>query len=125
MCHVCQTKYTVKHILIECTNLAHKRETFYSANDMKELFQNIEIKKCNVIPNSDKYIRKNLKEISTRTNFSHKLFLYKKYFNKIWSFQQAVPKKKKKIFLLHYDSLQKNFQQNQILSPNCFPTNKF
>ena len=24
--------------------LAHIRETFYSANDMKELFQNIEIK---------------------------------------------------------------------------------
>ena len=44
MCHACQTKYTVKHILIECTNLAHIRETFYSANDKKELFQNIEIK---------------------------------------------------------------------------------
>ena len=55
--HACQTKYTVKYILIECTNLAHIRETFYSANDlahirepfycandMKELFQNIEIK---------------------------------------------------------------------------------
>ena len=27
MCHACQTKYTVKHILIECTDLAHIRET--------------------------------------------------------------------------------------------------
>ena len=23
MCYACQTKYTVKHILIECTDLAH------------------------------------------------------------------------------------------------------
>ena len=44
MCHACQTKYTVKHFLIDCTDLAHIRETFYSANNMKELFQNIEIK---------------------------------------------------------------------------------
>ena len=40
----CQTKYTVKHILIECIDLAHIRETFYSTNNMKKLFQNIEIK---------------------------------------------------------------------------------
>ena len=40
----CQTEYTVKHILIECTDLAHIRETFYRANDMKELFQKIEKK---------------------------------------------------------------------------------
>ncbi len=38
MYHACQTKYTLKHILIECTDLTHIRETFYSANDMKELF---------------------------------------------------------------------------------------
>ena len=43
MCHACQTKYTVKHILIECTYFAHIRETFYSANDMKVLFQKIEM----------------------------------------------------------------------------------
>ena len=43
MCYVCQTKYTVKHILIECTDLVHIRKTFYSANNMKELFQNTEI----------------------------------------------------------------------------------
>ena len=43
MCYVCQTKYSMKHILIECTGLVHIRKTFYSANNMKELFQNTEI----------------------------------------------------------------------------------
>ena len=42
--HARQTKYIVKHILIECTDLAHIRETFYSADDMKELLQNIELR---------------------------------------------------------------------------------
>ena len=35
--------YTVKHILIECTDLTHIKQTFYSANNMKELFQDTEI----------------------------------------------------------------------------------
>ena len=70
--------------------LDHIRETFYSANDMKELFQNIEIKKCNLIPKSDKYIRRNLKEISGRLNFSYKLFLYKKYFKKSDPFHELL-----------------------------------
>ena len=43
MCYACQTKYIMKHILIKCTDLAHIRKTFYSANNMKELFQNTEI----------------------------------------------------------------------------------
>ena len=43
MCYACQTKYTVKYILIECTDLAHIRKAFYCANNMKELFQNAEI----------------------------------------------------------------------------------
>ena len=43
MCYVCQTKYTVKHIIIECTDRAHIRKTFYGVNNMKELFQNTEI----------------------------------------------------------------------------------
>ena len=38
-----QTKYTMKHILIECTDRAHIRKTFYSANNIKELFQNTQI----------------------------------------------------------------------------------
>ena len=36
---------TLWNIPIECTNLAHIRETFYIVNNMKELFQIIEIKK--------------------------------------------------------------------------------
>ena len=40
MCYACQMKYTVKHILKEYTDLAHIRETFYSANEMKELSKN-------------------------------------------------------------------------------------
>ena len=43
MYYACQTNYILKHILIECTDLAHKRKTSYSANNMKELFQNTEI----------------------------------------------------------------------------------
>ena len=43
MCYACQTKYTMKHILIECTNVAQIRKTFYSANNIKELFQNPEM----------------------------------------------------------------------------------
>ena len=43
MFYACQTKYTIKHILIECTDLAYIRKTFYSANNMKELFQNTEM----------------------------------------------------------------------------------
>ena len=43
MYYDCQTKYTAKHILFEYTDPAHIRKTFYSANNMKELFQNTEI----------------------------------------------------------------------------------
>ena len=43
MCYAFQTKYTVRHILIECTDLAHIRKTIYSANNMKALFQNTDI----------------------------------------------------------------------------------
>ena len=43
MCYACQTKYTVKHIPIEFTDPSHIRKTFYSANNMKELYQNTEI----------------------------------------------------------------------------------
>ena len=40
--NVCQSKYTVNHILIECPDLAHIKKTLYTANNMKELFQNTE-----------------------------------------------------------------------------------
>ena len=42
------------------------------------------------------YVQKNILEISTKLNFSNKLFLYKIYLNKIYSFPQAVPPKKEK-----------------------------
>ena len=31
-------QYSIKHILIECTNLNHNRKKFCKANSMKELF---------------------------------------------------------------------------------------
>ena len=42
-CHASQTEYTVKHILTECSHLAHIREELYSANGMKELFRKIDM----------------------------------------------------------------------------------
>ena len=47
---------TLKYTVIECIDLANLRKTFYSAKDMKELFQNIEIK--NVIRKSNEYMQK-------------------------------------------------------------------
>ena len=43
ICDSWQTKYTMKHFIIECTDQAHIRKTLHGANNMKELFQNIEI----------------------------------------------------------------------------------
>ena len=86
-CHACQTKYTVKHILIECTDLVHIKETFYRANDMKELFQKIEMN--NIISF--------LKAVNLYRKISRNFQLYQVSsinFNKIWSFLQVVPKKK-------------------------------
>ena len=34
----CGNQYSIKHILIECTNLNHIRKKFYKMNSMKELF---------------------------------------------------------------------------------------
>ena len=43
MSYACQIKYTMKHILIEWTDLAHIRKIFKSANSTKEQFQNTEM----------------------------------------------------------------------------------
>ena len=43
MFHACLTEYEVKHILIECTVLAHTRQSFYRTNEMKKIFQNTEM----------------------------------------------------------------------------------
>ena len=83
MCHACQTKYTVKYILIEYTDLAHIRGNFYSANEMKQLFHNIEIKNVMSFLKAINIYMEKSKKISTRPNFFYKLSLYKKYFNKI------------------------------------------
>ena len=56
----------MKHILIECTDLAHIRKTFYSANNMKELFQNTEINNVISFLKTVKYIQKS-KEIYNKT----------------------------------------------------------
>ena len=65
MCYACQTKYTIKQILIKCTDQAHIRKSFYSANIMKELLQNTEIN--NVISFlKTEVIHKNLKKIAIR-----------------------------------------------------------
>ena len=95
-CHACQTKYTMKHNLIECTDLTHIKETFYSANNIKELFQSVEIRNKKNVMSFLKAInicKKNLKEISTKSDPFLELFL-----------------KRKQIFLLQDDFLQINFQ---------------
>ena len=37
----CENHYTIRHILIECTNLSRIQKTFYKVNSMKELFEKI------------------------------------------------------------------------------------
>ena len=72
MCYACLTKYTMKHILIESTDLAHIRKTLYCANNM---FQNTEIN--NVISFlKTEVIHKNLKKFTIRPNYFYKPFLY-------------------------------------------------
>ena len=95
MCHACKTEYTVKHILSECTDLTQIRETFYNTNNMKELFQKIEMKNLMSFLKVVNLDKKNLKEFSIKPYFS-----YKKYFNKIWSIPQDVPKTPKKLFTI-------------------------
>ena len=50
-CHSYQIEYTMKPIVFECTVPAHKRKTFYCANDMKELFQKQKKQKKNETDN--------------------------------------------------------------------------
>ena len=93
MCHACQTKYSMKHIFIECTDLAHIREAFYSANDMKELFQKIEMNVMSFLKVRNLYrkISRNFQQdqisstkcfstriTSTKSDPFHKLYLKKK-----------------------------------------------
>ena len=41
MCHVCQTAYTIKHVLIEYIDLAPTREKYYKKGWMKELLNKL------------------------------------------------------------------------------------
>ena len=82
MCYACLTKYTGKHILVECTNLVHIRKTFYSANNIKELLQNTEIDFVISFLKTVKLYKKS-KEIYNKTNYFYKPFLYKIYSNKL------------------------------------------
>ena len=40
-CLTCQTLYTIKHILMECGVLATARERHFKADNMRDLFENI------------------------------------------------------------------------------------
>ena len=37
----CQTPYTIKHLLMECGVLATARERYFKADNMRDLFENI------------------------------------------------------------------------------------
>ena len=83
MYYACQTKYTVKYIRWECTDQVHIRKTFYSANNMKELFQNTEINYVISFLKTVKLYTKNLKKFTIRPNYFYKPFLYQIYSNKL------------------------------------------
>ena len=95
----------------------YKRKTLYSANDMKELFQNIEIRNVMSFLKAMNIYRKISKKFQqdwiSPTNCSSTKFdpFYKLF--------------QKKLFLLQDNSLQINLKKEQILSTNRFPTNKF
>ena len=101
--------------------MAYIRETFYSANDMKELFQNIEIKNVMSLLKAIHIYRK------SKRNFNKTKFLLQTVPLQEILIQNLIlstncSKKKK---LSQDDSLQIDFQQNQILSTHRFLTNKF
>ena len=42
-CIACQALYTVRHILIDCADLTFIRQRFYNVNNLKELFDKVNI----------------------------------------------------------------------------------
>jgi len=40
-CETCQTPLTVKHLFMECRFFAHIRNRYFKANNMKDLFENV------------------------------------------------------------------------------------
>ena len=89
MCYACQTKYTVKNILIECTDLDHIRKTFYSTNNMKELFQNTEINNVISFLKTVKLYTKILRNLQSDQITSINPF-FTRYILTNWSLPQPV-----------------------------------
>ena len=42
-CETCRTPLTVKHLFIECRVFAHIRNHYFNANNMKDLFEKVNI----------------------------------------------------------------------------------
>jgi len=44
MCDSCELPLTIKHILVECTNLQHIREKYFAVSSIEQLFDSDFIK---------------------------------------------------------------------------------
>ena len=44
-CVPCDTPFTIKHILLHCIDFQNSRDKYYKANNLKELFETVEIHK--------------------------------------------------------------------------------
>ena len=44
-CHACDSPFTVKHFLIECPDLTHIRNKFYTTTDVHTLFREVDFSK--------------------------------------------------------------------------------
>ena len=44
-CHACESPFTVKHFLIECPDLTHIRNKFYTTTDVQTLFREVDFSK--------------------------------------------------------------------------------
>ena len=111
----------------------HIRKTFYCANDMKELFQKNEMNnvKWMTLHYSFQWININKSKGIFRTKFLlqtiSRLEIFRQNLILSTSCSSTRSKKtpKKQPFFLLDNSLQINFQRNQILSTNSFSSNKF
>ena len=44
-CHACDNPFTVKHILVECTDFTHIRNRYYTTTDVHTLFREVDSSK--------------------------------------------------------------------------------
>ena len=49
-CHACHSPFTVKHVLIECSDFTHIRNKFYTTTDVHTLFREVDFSKIHRIP---------------------------------------------------------------------------